>query len=130
MTIPELPATTPELPERPETRRDLTCVEIDGEGLVYDVEVDTIHALNPLATVVFQLCDGKATIAETSAGIADAFGVPCEKVQKDVEEAVLQFSVAGLLQGVDRARWYWPPGWSSPRPDERGLIRHHIEPGG
>jgi hypothetical protein len=111
-------------------RDDLTCVDIDGEGLVHDGEIHTIHELNPLATLVFQLCDGKATLAETSAGIADAFGVPCERVQKDVEDTVDEFAKVGLLAGVERAPWYWPPGFEAPRPDERGLIRHHIEPGG
>ncbi len=49
-------------PKRPKIRADLEVVEIDGEGLVYDEPADLVHYLNPTAAILFQLCDGKATV--------------------------------------------------------------------
>lgn len=83
---------------KPKTREGLTLVEIDGEALVYDPENEGVHHLNAIGNVVFQLCDGKATISETACGIAEAFGARIEDVERDVRSMVREFRRLNLLQ--------------------------------
>ena len=59
-----------------------------------------LHRLNPTATIVFGLCDGTATMAEMSAEIAEAFGVPIEQVEPQVRTLVRQLRRAKLLAYV------------------------------
>jgi hypothetical protein len=88
---------------KPKTRSDLTLVEIDGEALVYDPRTEGIHHLNPMASIVYQLTDGKATVSETACGIAEAFGARVEDVERDVKSAVREFRNLQLLEGKDDA---------------------------
>jgi len=87
-------------PVKPRTRPDLTVVEIDGEAVVYDEVEDRLHYLNPTATLVFELFDGSATIAELSREIAEASGLPDSQVERDVRTLNQRFRKSGLLATV------------------------------
>jgi hypothetical protein len=113
-------------PERPKIRADLEVAEIDGEGLVFDKPAELIHYLNPTATALFQLCDGKATVEETGAAMAEAFGIPLEDAVRHVRILVGGFYSAGMLEG-DQARAHVT---KEAEIDERGRVRLHVEPGG
>ena len=45
---------------KPKVRDGLTVVELDGEAVIYDEETTELHHLNPTATIVFGLCDGRS----------------------------------------------------------------------
>jgi hypothetical protein len=111
------------LPKRPKMRADLEVVEIDGEGLVYDGPAGSVHYLNPTAAILFQLCDGKATVEENGEALAEAFGIPLEQATKHVEILVSGFYTAGMLEGR-RARAHA----EEVKLDDRGRIRLHLEP--
>jgi hypothetical protein len=83
---------------RPKTREGLALVDIDGDALVYDPETEGIHHLNPTAAVVFQLTDGKATVAETTRDMAKAFNAPVDAVAKDVSEVMRELRKLDLLE--------------------------------
>ena len=83
---------------KPKTRTDLAFFEMDGEALVYDAQTEGIHHLNPMASLVFQLTDGKATVSETACGIAETFGAQLEDVERDVLGAVREFRRLLLLE--------------------------------
>ena len=42
----------------------LVCQTAENETLVYDLENDTAHCLNPTSAIIWSLCDGKKTDAE------------------------------------------------------------------
>lgn len=115
---PALPA----LPERPKTRSDMELVEIDGEGLVFHGGTGYVHLLNPLAKLVWELCDGKGTVGESAAGIAEAFGTPREVVEKDMERILRTFANSGLLEGVPGLEEEQPAPGSEPE-----LVRLDVE---
>lgn len=115
------------LPKRPETRDDLTLVEIDDEALVYDPASATIHHLNRIGKLVFQLCDGKATTEETAAGIAEAFGYYLDPVQRDVRSTVTYLRREGLLKRPARSTAVAVAPEENALAD-RELIRLNIEP--
>ena len=51
----------------PKARTDnLVIRELDDETLVYDMERDEAHCLNRTAALVWNRCDGKATVAQTA----------------------------------------------------------------
>jgi len=86
-------------PLKPKTRPDLTVVELDGEAIVYDDESRKIHHLNPTATIVFNLCDGSATISELSGEIAGAFKLVPDDVERQVRGLLRQFRKERFLEG-------------------------------
>ncbi|MGH2572307.1 MAG: PqqD family protein [Actinomycetota bacterium] len=82
---------------KPRIRDDLTVVELDGEIVIYDERADDIHHLNPTASVVFSLCDGRSTVREMAIEIAGAFGAPEDQVEREIRPLLREFRKAGLL---------------------------------
>ncbi|HZD79133.1 MAG TPA: HPr-rel-A system PqqD family peptide chaperone [Actinomycetota bacterium] len=82
---------------RPMMRSDLTVVELDGEAVIYDEETGDLHHLNPTATIVFGLCDGRSTMREMSQDISAAFGVAADEVEQQVRALIRRFRGANLL---------------------------------
>ncbi|MGH2727437.1 MAG: HPr-rel-A system PqqD family peptide chaperone [Actinomycetota bacterium] len=85
---------------RPTVRDDLTIVELDGEAVVYDEISAELHHLNPSATIVLSLCDGKRTVSAMAEAVSDAFGLALDDVAPQVHSVVERFAEAGLLAGV------------------------------
>lgn len=89
---------------KPKVRSDLSVVEMEGEAVIYDELTGQIHYLNRTATIVFNLCDGQATIPEFSRDIADAFSLRQPEVERQVRSLIKNFREAGFLEGsVDTA---------------------------
>ena len=88
---------------KPRVRSDLTIVELDGEAVIYDEASGDLHHLNPTATLVLGLCDGTATGRQLAADIAEAFGLPHERVVADVHAALREFRRSKLLAPTERS---------------------------
>src|SRR5688572_9635703 len=74
----------------PAARSDgLVVKHLAGETLIYDLERDQAHHLNPTAAAVFELCDGRAT---------ERVGQPVS--DETICEAVEQLGECGLLAGA------------------------------
>ena len=85
----------------PRTRADLTVVELDGEAVIFDERAQTLHHLNPTATLVFTLLDGTASVDELAADIAEGAALPIDDVRTQMNDLVHTFTEAGLLEGTD-----------------------------
>jgi len=84
---------------RPQRRAtDLEFTEIDGEIVIYDETDDSMHHLNPTASLIWQSCDGTATIRELAAELRKVAGLPLDQVERDITTAVRQLGEAGLMQ--------------------------------
>lgn len=81
-------------------RDDLVAVEADGERVVYDPAADRLHHLNPTASLVFRLADGTGTVSELVGDLAEAFGEPVRRVDRDVRALLRAFRETGLLAGT------------------------------
>ena len=81
----------------PRTRDDLTFVELDGEGVIYDEANGTLHHLNPSAAIVWSLCDGTGTADDIAAAVADAFDLEGSTVLGQVREVLAVFAESGLI---------------------------------
>jgi hypothetical protein len=85
-------------PVKPKVRADLAVVDVDGEAIVYDDRGKRLHHLNPTATIVFGLCDGRSTIPELCGDIAEAFGLPPLDVERQVRSLLRQFRQQEFLE--------------------------------
>jgi hypothetical protein len=85
-------------PVKPKVRADLAVVEVEGEAIIYDDGGKKLHHLNPTATIVFGLCDGRSTIPELSSDIAEAFGLPAPDVERQVRALLREFRRQEFLE--------------------------------
>ena len=80
----------------PAARSDGLVVEhLAGETLIYDLERNEAHHLNPTAAIVFELCDGRATLHELTDQAAQRLGQPVSA--ETTQEALNLLAARGLL---------------------------------
>ena len=78
-------------------RRSTTHVEtLHGELCIYEWTTKTVHALNPAAARVWEMCDGVTTIEEMTAAVRRDLNAP--GATAIVAHALTQFDRAGLLE--------------------------------
>jgi hypothetical protein len=77
-------------------RKTAIVRQLSDELLVYDVKTNKAHCLNKTAAKVWQLCDGKMTVAEISKKIAK--GTTPSRNEDLVWLAIERLSNAGLLE--------------------------------
>jgi hypothetical protein len=82
---------------RPARRGAITCVEFDGEAVLLAPDNRVAHHLDPVGTLVWQLLDGNATIAELARDLAEAFCADPAVVESDVLALCRQLDGQGLL---------------------------------
>ena len=76
-------------------------VELDGEVVLYHEGANTVHVLNPTATIVWLCLDGSADLNEICEDLAAVFELDEERVRADVIAAVREFGRQGLLDAVE-----------------------------
>jgi hypothetical protein len=83
--------------------------EVDNEVLVYDLERDQAHCLNPAAAVIWRLCDGKTT--------TDRLAIALEKeTATRVDETLVWLGLQELRRShLLEDTVVWPEQMSAPR---------------
>lgn len=80
----------------------LEYVEVDREVVAWNAEREELHRLDPIASLVFLLCDGVTPLRVTVDELAATFGQPVDRVRADVLALVTSLARDGLV-GLDRA---------------------------
>src|SRR3954451_22442478 len=81
----------------PAARSDGLVIEpVGDETVIYDVDSKQAHCLKPLAAIVFDGCDGSATVGEIASAARRRLGDDVGTA--DVVDAVAQLESLGLLQ--------------------------------
>ena len=81
----------------PAQRQDsLLIQEIGDELVVYDLERDRVHRLNPTTALIWRHCDGQTTVAELAALLETAVSLPAS--ERIVALALDQLARARLLR--------------------------------
>ena len=93
---------------KPKVRGDLAIVELDGEAVIYDETDNSLHHLNPTATIVLSMCDGTSTIREFSGEIAEAFSMPTDEIERQVRSLLRDFRKQKLLEPSRRTNGHNP----------------------
>jgi len=86
----------------PPARKNLLLRELEDEVLVYDSGRNVAHCLNRTAALVWQLCDGKTSIADMLRVLQNESSIPVDSVPVDEDVVWLalgQFEKAQLLTG-------------------------------
>lgn len=82
---------------KPVQKPDYHLEMMDGEMLLYHLNETTILYLNETASLIWQLCDGRQTIAEIITLLSEAYPEAAEVMAAEVEETVQQFLTAGCI---------------------------------
>jgi hypothetical protein len=108
--------------------KGLITKEVDGELLVYDLDRDKAHCLNPSAAAIWKLCDGRTTTEEIGRRVdvtriqgpeIEATGPvskDCHLRNKpiDSDETIVWLALSDLrrshLLEEPRSKDFWPPG--------------------
>ena len=82
----------------PRRRTDVNSQVVEGEMVVLDRHHEFIHQLNLTATYIWERCDGKASLEDIAAQLAETFAVAYEIAFKDVVQVIRQFQDLQLLE--------------------------------
>jgi len=82
----------------PLRRLEIEWVELDGEVVVYDVQADHVHRLNPSAASVWAACDGSATVAEIVGAMQKTHAGSDGLIAHDVFDALARLREVGLVE--------------------------------
>src|SRR5436309_4832537 len=83
----------------PAARSEGLLIEpVGSETVIYDTHSKQAHCLKPLAAIVFDRSDGRATVGEIATVAADRLGEAVSETE--VADAVAQLENVGLLQTV------------------------------
>lgn len=80
-------------------------LELDmGDGLIlYNHDSSLVHHLNPSAALVWQLCDGQASVGDLAREIAEEYGLQGEEVEEQVASVIAEFDALDLVEDSGRA---------------------------
>jgi PqqD family protein of HPr-rel-A system len=75
-------------------------LELDmGDGLIlYNHDSSLVHHLNPSAALVWQLCDGEASVGQLATEIAEEYGLKASEVLKQVSAVIAEFDALDLVE--------------------------------
>lgn len=79
-------------------RSDLLIEEIEDEVVIYDPRTHRVHHLNPMASIIWELCDIFRDSKDIAKEIVDILQTDPLKVEKDVQETLKQLQEKGLLE--------------------------------
>jgi PqqD family protein of HPr-rel-A system len=87
----------------PQGFRPAKCAEVleldMGDGLIlYNHDSSLVHHLNPSAALVWQLCDGEASVGQLAAEIADEYGLKSGDVLGQVSAVIAEFDALDLVE--------------------------------
>lgn len=83
--------------QHPELADGLDVHEVDDGLVVYDLNTDRVHYLNPTASVVLTLCDGRRTEHDLADLVRDAWSLD-ETPTDDVATCIAQLRDEGVLR--------------------------------
>lgn len=75
-------------------------LELDmGDGLIlYNHDSSLVHHLNPSAALVWQLCDGMATVGDLAREITEEYGLERDEVEAQVASVIAEFDALDLVE--------------------------------
>jgi PqqD family protein of HPr-rel-A system len=74
--------------DAPRPAPGVEAIELDDELVLFDPSTGALHALDPLASLIWRCLDGSTTVAELVADLSEGFAT---------DEATLRHDVDGLL---------------------------------
>ncbi|MDA1000436.1 MAG: PqqD family protein [bacterium] len=86
--------------DRPRGRNEILCRELDDGFILYDMEKNKVHSLNPAAAFIWESLDGTRTLEEIAESLRNFPGAAGDTLFDDVRRAVQTFQEEGLLMSA------------------------------
>jgi len=86
-------------------RKRTGVLELDlGDGVIlYDDSSTLVHHLSPSASVIWQLCQGDASVETLATEVAEELGHEREQVLADITALVAELDALGLVDDAAEA---------------------------
>ena len=86
---------------RPIRKSNIMVKDIGDETLIYSLEQEKVHVLNPTARLIWKLCDGQHSLADMEEVLRARFVIATDHdVIDDVKQTLRVFATQGLLQQI------------------------------
>jgi hypothetical protein len=85
-------------------RNDVLNIPVDDEVMLHDKKQQKVYTLNPVAALVWSLCDGAHTVEQIVASVKSQFsGYEPSEISPEIQSTLAQFNEYGLLdsEGID-----------------------------
>lgn len=78
----------------------MASVVIETETLLMHEDSGQVYLLSPSGGVIWACLDGVSTVGDIAVDIAQVYGLPRDRVTRDVIELVRALMASGALEGV------------------------------
>ena len=76
----------------------VASAKLDGEIVLFNEQSETLHLLDPLASLVWECLDGEATVAELVEDFSAVFQVDPERAQDDLRRLFASLVEDGTVE--------------------------------
>jgi len=83
---------------RPVKNNVISTRVIDGETIMFNTQTNALHALNLVASEIWNCCDGEHSLEDIVECLFDKFKASRNQIEKDVKKTLSQFQELELLQ--------------------------------
>jgi len=83
---------------RPVRNKEIFTKVIDGETILFNTQTNALHALNMVASEIWNRCDGKHSLEDIVDSLFDQFEANRDQIEEDVKKTLLQFQELGLIK--------------------------------
>ena len=84
----------------PKATDTVRCEQLDDELILYSDKDTRMVALDPIASLVWNLCDGERNVTEIEAVLTEAYPDAKDHIPTDVKRAIGELLEGGVLQLV------------------------------
>lgn len=82
---------------------DVICRLTDDGAVLVSPEAGNLRVLNASGAAIWQLLDGRRTVAEVEAELSRRYRIPAEQARADLGQFLSDLHGRGLLRWIDRA---------------------------
>ncbi|MFQ6132187.1 MAG: PqqD family protein [Armatimonadota bacterium] len=83
---------------RPAHSSETASRVIDGEATLVLPRENTVHILNPVGTRIWELADGRRTLADIADSLCEEFEVDRRQAEEDLQAFVQELAGKGMLE--------------------------------
>ena len=83
---------------QPEKAADVLELDMEDGFILFNHDSSLVHHLNPSAAIIWQLCDGSATISELAADISAEFHVDEGETVRQLVGVIAELDALGLVK--------------------------------
>ena len=87
-------------------RKRADVLELDmGDGIIlYDDSSSLVHHLNPSASIIWQMCDGEASVSTLTTETSEELGIAQDQARIDIAALITELEALGLIEDATTAQ--------------------------